>query len=193
MSRWSSQEDRELRELVRKNIVNYSNLEPNYLFEVTQEHFPSFIGTGPAAQSTAIQRLLKKFRRLAKEFTINRGRLLSGESCLSFVHAVLQQTSHVFCFSDEDINEDKEDGDEEGWERVDVDDNDDKEIMPKKDASPSPCTPGMTATTASKKTPPQSVASLEKDMKTMLVAAGPSKFVHFNFNHRYILCATATT
>jgi hypothetical protein len=101
-----------------------------------------------------------------------------------------------FCFSDEDINKEEEDGDEEGWERVDVDDDDDddnKGIMPKKNASPSPRTPGKTATTASKKTPPQSVASLEKDMKTMSVAAGPSKFVPFNFNHRYILCTPAMT
>jgi hypothetical protein len=30
-------------------------------------------------------------------------------------------------------------------------------------------------------------------MKTMLVAAGPSKFVPFNFNHRYILFVLATT
>jgi hypothetical protein len=99
-----------------------------------------------------------------------------------------------FCFSDKDINKDKEDGDEDGWEQVDVNnDDDDKEIMSKKDSSPSPCMPGKTATTASKKTPPQSVASLEKDIKTMSVAAGPSKFVPFNFNHRYILWVPATT
>ncbi len=75
------------------------------------------------------------------------------------------------CFSDEDINEDGEDGDEEGWEQVDVDEA--NEEMAKKEPSPAPCTtPGKTATTPPKKT--QAVASIEKDMKTLSMANGPS-------------------
>ena len=94
--------------------------------------------------------------------------------------------SHVSCFSDEDdINEDVEDGDEEGWEQVDVDEA--KEEMAKKEASPAPrTTPGKTATTPPKKT--QAVASIEKDMETMSMANGP-KFVPFNFTHRFMLTA----
>ena len=190
MSRWTDKQDTELRKLVSKNIITYTNLEPNYLFEVTQEHFPDFVGTGPSARNTAIQRLRKKFRQIAEEFEINGGRLLTGESFVSFVHA-LQQTSHVSCFSDEDINEGREDGDEEGWEQVDVDEAD--EEMAKKEGSPAPRTPGKTATTrppSSKKT--QAVASIEKDMKNMSMAIGP-KFVPFNFTHRFMLTAPVTT
>ena len=182
MSRWTDEQDTLLRKLVARNIITYTNLEPNYLFEVTQEHFPSFVGTGPSARATAIQRLRKKFRQLAEEFAINGGRLLAGESIVSFVHA-LQHTSHVSCFSDEDINEGGEDGDEEGWEQVDVDEAD--EEMAKKEAH----TTGKTATTPTKKT--QAVASIEKDMKTMSMANGP-KFVSFNFNHRFMLTAPVT-
>jgi hypothetical protein len=87
MSRWTDEQDAALRKLVSKNIITYTNLEPNYLFEVTQEHFPDFIGTGTCARNTAIQRLRKKFRQLAEEFEINGGRLLTGESFVSFVHA----------------------------------------------------------------------------------------------------------
>ncbi len=78
MSRWTNEQDTHLRHLVRKNIVSYTNLEPNYLFEVTQEHFPDFIGTGTHTRTTAIQRLRRKLRQLAEEFAINGGRL-SGE------------------------------------------------------------------------------------------------------------------
>ena len=96
MSRWTDKQDAELRQLVNKNILTYTNLEPNYLFEVTKEHFPSFIGTGSQARNTAVQRLCKKFWQLGKELTINRGRLLTGESHESFAHAVLQETSQMF-------------------------------------------------------------------------------------------------
>jgi hypothetical protein len=75
MSRWSDEQDVLLRNLVKKNLVNYTNLEPNYLFKVTQEHFPNFIRTGASAYSAAIQRLCKKFKLLSEEFAVNRGRL----------------------------------------------------------------------------------------------------------------------
>jgi hypothetical protein len=87
MLRWTDEQDTALRNLVCKNLINYTNLEPNYLFEVTQEYFPDFIGTGASARNTAIQRLRKKFRQLAEEFAINGGRILTGESFVSFVHA----------------------------------------------------------------------------------------------------------
>jgi len=79
MSRWSNDQDLLLRKLVRKNEINYQNLEPNYLFEVTQTYFPEFVGEGASARSTAIQRLRKKFRQLAEEFELNGGRLQPGE------------------------------------------------------------------------------------------------------------------
>ena len=190
MSRWTDEQDTKLRNLVKNNSVTYTNLEPSYLFEVTQEYFPDFIGTGPSARNTAIQRLRKKFRQIAEEFEINGGRLLVGESFVSFVRA-LQQTSHVFCFSEEDIDEGGEDGDEEGWEQVHVDEAD--EEMARNEGSPAPRTPGKTATTTPR--PPkktQAIASSEKDMKTMSMAKGP-KFVPFNFTHRFMITAPVTT
>jgi hypothetical protein len=89
----------------------------------------------------------------------------------------------VSCFSDKDINEDREDGDKEGWEQVDVNK---AEEMAKKEASPAPRMPDMTAATPPKKT--QAVARIEKDMKIMAMVDGP-KFVSFNFNHRFMLTA----
>jgi hypothetical protein len=78
MSCWTNEQDSQLRHLVKKKLVTYTNLATNYLFEVTQEHFPDFIGPGTHARTTAIQRLRRKFRQLAEEFAIN-GRRLSGE------------------------------------------------------------------------------------------------------------------
>ena len=78
MSRWSDKQDNLLRNLVKKNLINYTNLELNYLFEVTQEHFLTFLGTGASSRSAAIQCLCKKFKLLSEEFAINGGRL-SGE------------------------------------------------------------------------------------------------------------------
>ena len=75
MSRWGDEQDRQLRNLVRTNAINYQNLDPNYLFEVTQTHFPGFIGEGPSARNSANQRLRKKLRKLAEEFELNGGRL----------------------------------------------------------------------------------------------------------------------
>ena len=74
--RWTDQQDAQLWQLVRNNSINYQNLEPNYLFEVSQEFFPDFIGSGSSGRATAIQRLRKKLRRLAEEFEINGGRWL---------------------------------------------------------------------------------------------------------------------
>jgi len=75
MSRWGDPQDRELRNLVRRNEINYQNLEPNYLFEVMQQHWPDFVGEGPSARNTANQRLRKKLRQLGEEFALNGGRL----------------------------------------------------------------------------------------------------------------------
>jgi hypothetical protein len=102
-----------------------------------------------------------------------------------------RQPFHASYFSGKDVIEDdsEEDREEEdsGWEQVEVDEAE----MAKKEASPSPAPrmPGKT-TLAPKKT--QSIASIEKDMKTMSVADAP-KFVPFNFNHRYILCTPMTS
>lgn len=74
MPRWSDNKDEALRKLVQKNIVDFTNNNPAYLFEVTQTYFPDFAGEGQGGRSTAIQRLRKKFRQLADEFDLNGGR-----------------------------------------------------------------------------------------------------------------------
>jgi hypothetical protein len=67
MVRWAQAEDNLLRQLIRSGTVNPANLEPDYLFQVTQDHFPAFVGEGATGRSTAIQRLRRKFRRILEE------------------------------------------------------------------------------------------------------------------------------
>ncbi len=130
---------------------------------------------------------------------INGGRVLPGESSFPSLFVLYySKLLRFFCFSDKDtISKDKDDNNNNnnnGEKIVAVDNKNDEERMPRNEASLSPCTPGKTSIAAAKKKTPPVVATLEKDMKTMSVAAGPtSKFVPFNFNHRYIICMTETT
>ena len=118
MLRWTDEQDAALRKLVNKNLINYTNLEPNYLFEVTQEYFPDFIGTGASARNTAIQRLRKKFRQLAEEFTINGGRLLTGESFVSFVHAFYNKLLTCLVFQTRTSTKTEKTGTKKGGNRL---------------------------------------------------------------------------
>ncbi len=38
---WSCKQEEDLRDLIRNNIVNYRNRNPDYLFEITEEHSPT--------------------------------------------------------------------------------------------------------------------------------------------------------
>ena len=118
MSRWTDEQDTELRKLVSKNIITYTNLEPNYLFEVTQEHFPDFVGTGPSARKTAIQCLRKKFRQIAETFEINGGRLLTGESFVSFVHAFYNKLLMCLVFQTRTSTKTEKRGPKKGGNRL---------------------------------------------------------------------------
>jgi hypothetical protein len=62
----------------KEKNISYTNLKPNYLFEVSQEHFPDFIESGPNACTTTVQCLCKKFRQLAEKFALSEGRLKQG-------------------------------------------------------------------------------------------------------------------
>ncbi len=74
------------------------------------------------------------------------------------------------------------------WEQVDASEYAD---MPKEKASAAPHTPGKTPP---KKPESAGVASIEKGMGTMSVAAPPApKFASFNFDHRYMMTAPVTT
>ena len=67
MVRWSEREDTLLRQLIRSGAINPSNLDPTYLFEITQQHFPEFVGVGQSGKDTATQWLRKKFRKYLEE------------------------------------------------------------------------------------------------------------------------------
>ena len=67
MARWSEVENALLRQLIRSGTVNPSNLDPDYLFQVTQDHFPAFTGVGQSGKNTATQRLRRKFRLIQEE------------------------------------------------------------------------------------------------------------------------------
>jgi hypothetical protein len=58
---WSSKQETELQELLRNNIVDYKNRNPDYLFQITEEHFPAFITPGTQGRNAAIQRMRGKF------------------------------------------------------------------------------------------------------------------------------------
>lgn len=118
MSRWTDEQDAALRKLVNKNIITYTNLEPNYLFKVTQEHFPDFIRTGASARNTAIQCLRKKFWQLAEEFTISGGRLLTGESIVSFVHAFYNKLLTCLVFQTRTSTKTEKTGTKKGGNRL---------------------------------------------------------------------------
>jgi hypothetical protein len=76
---WSDEQDNLLCNLVKKNLINYTNFKPNYLLKVIQERFPNFIGTGASTHSAAVHCLHKKIKLLlSEEFAMNGGRL-SGE------------------------------------------------------------------------------------------------------------------
>ncbi len=87
MPRWSNNEDKDLRALVQRNIVNFQNTEPDYLFEVTQTYFPDFTGEGQTGRNTTTQRLRKKFWQLADEFDRN-GRRWLGEFRVLFLSLI---------------------------------------------------------------------------------------------------------
>jgi hypothetical protein len=99
----------------------------------------------------------------------------------------------VSFYLDEDIEE-EEDKDKDNDKVKDTDlkeiaFEDNKMVKTKEVRAHSPCTPG--------KTPPQkappTVASTEKEMKTMSVAAAHHKLVRFNFNQRFMMIGTNTT
>jgi hypothetical protein len=58
---WSSKQEAELQDLIRNNIVDYKNCNPDYLFQIMEEHFPAYITPGTQGRNAAIQRMRGKF------------------------------------------------------------------------------------------------------------------------------------
>jgi hypothetical protein len=54
---WGTTKDKLLGDLLCSNTINYRNQTAEYLFSVTEEHFPNFISPGTSGRSSAIQRM----------------------------------------------------------------------------------------------------------------------------------------
>ena len=71
---WSKKEEEHLRDLIQDNIVDYRNRNPDYLFQITEEHFPDFISSGAAGRNAAIQRMRGKFLKYEQEIDLRGAR-----------------------------------------------------------------------------------------------------------------------
>ena len=71
---WSRKEEEHLKDLIKDNIVDYRNRNPDYLFQVTQEHFGDFISPGTAGRNAAIQRMRGKFLKYEQEIDLRGAR-----------------------------------------------------------------------------------------------------------------------
>lgn len=62
MPNWSAAQDAELWRLYENNSIDSANSDSAYLFNITQEFFPEFVGVGTSGRNTAIRRLRNKNR-----------------------------------------------------------------------------------------------------------------------------------
>ena len=71
---WSKEQEDKLQKLLNSNTINYRNRSPDYLFQVTKDHFPDFISEGPQGRNSAIQRMRAKFLKYEEEMTLRGAR-----------------------------------------------------------------------------------------------------------------------
>ena len=73
---WSSKQEEDLQDLIRNNIVDFDfrNRNPDYLFQVTKEHFPTYITPGAQGRNAAIQRMRGKFLKYEQEIALRGAR-----------------------------------------------------------------------------------------------------------------------
>jgi hypothetical protein len=67
---WSSKQEEDLQDLIRNNIVDFRNRNPDYLFQVTKEHFPAYITPGAQGRNAAIQRMRGKFLKYEQDIDL---------------------------------------------------------------------------------------------------------------------------
>ena len=67
---WSGKQEEDLRDLICYNIVDYRNRNPDYLFEITEEHFPDFISSDAAGRNAAIQCMRGKFLKYEQDIEL---------------------------------------------------------------------------------------------------------------------------
>ena len=71
---WSRTEEEHLKDLIKDNIVDYRNRNPDYLLQITEEHFPDFISSGAAGRNAAIQRMRGKFLKYEQDIELRGAR-----------------------------------------------------------------------------------------------------------------------
>jgi hypothetical protein len=67
---WSKEQEDKLQRLLDSNIIDYRNRSPDYLFEITTEHFGDFISEGPKGRNSAIQRMRGKLIKYEEEMRL---------------------------------------------------------------------------------------------------------------------------
>jgi hypothetical protein len=71
---WSRIQEEELQNLIRSNTVDYRNRNPDYLFQITEEHFPAYITPGAQGRNAAIQRMRGKFIKYEQDIQLRGAR-----------------------------------------------------------------------------------------------------------------------
>jgi hypothetical protein len=67
---WTFVHESELQKLLSNNTIDYRNRAPDYLYEVTREHFPDFISEGLKGRNSAITRMQGKFLKYEEEMQL---------------------------------------------------------------------------------------------------------------------------
>ena len=83
---WSSKQEEVLQGLIRNNIVDYRNCNPDYLFQITEEHFPAYITPGAQGRNAAIQRMRGKFIKYEQDIELRGARRKQIRVLNSFLH-----------------------------------------------------------------------------------------------------------
>ena len=71
---WSGKQEEVLQDLIRNNVVSYRKRNPDYLFQITEEHFPDYITPGARGRNSAIQRMRGKFLKYEQEIALREAR-----------------------------------------------------------------------------------------------------------------------
>ena len=77
---WGPNQDKLVGDLLRSNTIDYRNRTGEYLFAISEEHFPKFITPGTTGRNSAIQRMRNKFTRYEQDLLV-RGARGKKKSC----------------------------------------------------------------------------------------------------------------
>jgi len=67
---WSGKQEEDLRDLICNNIVDFRNQNPDYMFQITEEHVPDFICSGTAGRNATTQHMRGKFLKYEQEIEL---------------------------------------------------------------------------------------------------------------------------